>query len=305
MSLQLILPTLALDMDVIVGAIGVVIVVGSMIANWFKTQAEARKQQDTAEGKAGAPRDLDELAARRRAELQAQARAQRQGTAGTQAPGVGGSPGEPGNLTMAERIERARAKEAYRQRAEQMRSGGGSRQEGPAPAERPAAAQAKAQQAAAERRRRELAQAEEQRQRQLAEARRRHAQAEAEAQRGSSPPAARPGRQASSRTRGGRSTQASRRVATQGSVQTKAAASLYDLETAERQAKEKQGIAIEVAKPAPARAASEVIPPQGRLIRGRQLGILLSNQMTLRQAVILKEVFDRPLALRESVSKPV
>jgi hypothetical protein len=80
-------------------------VIGSAISNMKK---QGQKQRKLDEGPAA--EDLEAMAARRRAEL-------RQQMAGR---GGGGTAGEPGNLTMAERIARARAKAQYEQRSQTM-----------------------------------------------------------------------------------------------------------------------------------------------------------------------------------------
>jgi len=302
--------TLALDMDLVVGAIGVVIVVGSMIANWLKSQAEARQQQ----GKSSAdesrpPRDLDELAQRRRAELRQQAEARRRGGAAARGSAGGGiasggsasgGGGEPGNLTMAERIERARAKEAYRERAERLRGAGQS--PGTSPTDRSAHAEGEAERAAAERRRREDLDQQQRRERELAEARRRREQAEAQARAEAQQQRRRA--QQGQGGQGGARRQPRRPSASRAPQPPRRAASTVEtadaMASAQEQARAAQRAAHSAGRTSAGASAPVVTTARAGLVRGRELGILLSNPGTLRQAVIFKEVFDRPLALREA-----
>jgi len=109
-------------------------VVGSWISNLKKQSNEQRKQD---EGPNVA--ELEAIAARRREQLrQTQSRVQSGGGA------AGG--GEPGNLTMAERIARARAKAQYEQRAQRTgQAAGGNQPQVPNEAQRRALAQRQAE----------------------------------------------------------------------------------------------------------------------------------------------------------------
>jgi len=75
---------------------------------------------------------------------------------------------------------------------------------------------------------------------------------------------------------------------------------MHALESAREQAREAQRAMDRVKRSSSEVSAPVVTTARAGLVRGRELGILLSNPGTLRQAVIFKEVFDRPLALRES-----
>ena len=86
-------------------------IVGSMIGN-VKKKSQAQRKRDEGHN----PQQLEEMAARRRAELRQQAGSRMQ-TPGSH-PSGGGD--EPGNLTMAERIARARAKAQYEQRSQRV-----------------------------------------------------------------------------------------------------------------------------------------------------------------------------------------
>ncbi|MEZ6192759.1 MAG: hypothetical protein R3C45_15910 [Phycisphaerales bacterium] len=91
-------------------------VIGSWISN-MKKKGEAQRKRD----ESPASMELEEMAARRREQLRQASRgrahlSQSGGQTGVNSVTPGGG-GEPGNLTMAERIARARAKAQYEQRA--------------------------------------------------------------------------------------------------------------------------------------------------------------------------------------------
>lgn len=91
-------------------------VIGSWIGNIKKQQQELRRRDE-----GSGALELDELAARRREQLRqvSHQRVQASRTAGASGvSGVSGGGGEPGNMTMAERIARARAKAQYEQRTQ-------------------------------------------------------------------------------------------------------------------------------------------------------------------------------------------
>jgi hypothetical protein len=75
---------------------------------------------------------------------------------------------------------------------------------------------------------------------------------------------------------------------------------LHAMESVQEQAREAQQAAERARRSSSGASAPVVTGARAGLVRGRELGILLSNAGTLRQAVIFKEVFDRPLALREA-----
>ncbi|MEM7627763.1 MAG: hypothetical protein AAF333_19390 [Planctomycetota bacterium] len=78
----------------------------------------ARNRAAADSGSGGRP-SLDELTRRKREQLQELARQQRGGAPGAAGGAPGGGEPDPGNMTMAERIARARAKQQYEQRAAQ------------------------------------------------------------------------------------------------------------------------------------------------------------------------------------------
>ena len=89
-------------------------VIGSWISN-MKKKGEAQRKRD--EGPVSM--ELEEMAARRREQLRQASRSRAQASqGGGQSGAYSGGGGEPGNLTMAERIARARAKAQYEQRAQ-------------------------------------------------------------------------------------------------------------------------------------------------------------------------------------------
>lgn len=159
-------------------------IVGSMIGN-VKKKSQAQRKRDEGHN----PQQLEEMAARRRAELRQQAGSRMQ-TPGSH-PSGGGD--EPGNLTMAERIARARAKAQYEQRSQRVQQPEQSAPpQGPNAAQRRALAQrqvelerrrqtTRAQQQAQHRARMQAQQRARQQARQRAQRQRAHAQAQAQA----------------------------------------------------------------------------------------------------------------------------
>ncbi|MCC7146720.1 MAG: hypothetical protein IT443_09760 [Phycisphaeraceae bacterium] len=118
--------TLAADDDwirLVVSAISVVIVFGGWIASQLasiKRQGN-KKEEDQERGPATPARaraaevpNADALARRRQEQLERMIRGQRGATAARQEPG-------PGNLTVNESLQRQKAQEIYRQRAEKLR----------------------------------------------------------------------------------------------------------------------------------------------------------------------------------------
>ena len=124
MNLQM-QPILAVDLlDVAVYGIGAIFVVGSWIVNILQKQAKARKAQERRLSmRSGASTetqldadDIDSIAAKRRAQLREMARQRMQ-----QGGKISASTStEPGNMTMAERVARARAKARYEERAKAL-----------------------------------------------------------------------------------------------------------------------------------------------------------------------------------------
>lgn len=88
-------------------------VIGSWIANMKKKGAEQRKRDE-----GPASMEPQEVAARRREQSRQASRSRVQASQGGSSAGYSAGGAEPGNLTMAERIARARAKAQYEQRAQ-------------------------------------------------------------------------------------------------------------------------------------------------------------------------------------------
>ncbi len=250
--------TLAADLtDFIWIGIVVVSIVGSMIGNVLKQQKEKRDRE------VGGSEELEEMAARRREQLR-QATRQR-GQPQAQAPQTGGTAsGEPGNLTMAERIARARAKAQYQQRGQ---SSGRS------------AEQAQAQAQAQLQRRQRMAQAQQQQQAQQQARQRAQQQARLRAQ-----------QQAQQRAR-------QQRAQAHAQVQAKARQQgtlLHDQLPSQQQPASQPTRTVR----SPRRVKPRPAPVPASAIIGRDTGRVLSHA-NLRQAVILKEILDKPLALRQ------
>ena len=197
--------------DLITWAIIIILVCGGAVFNWIKKQIEeSNRRSGKGGGSAGrGPRggaagregggerggrpSLDEVTARRREQLRELSRQRERGTGasvgaggagGTERAGVGQE--EPSNLTMAERIARARAKQQYEQRRGGSGAGGASegRPEGQRPAARaPQRPEPAADDAASAERDRLLRQADEAREQELAAARARQRVADLERQR--------------------------------------------------------------------------------------------------------------------------
>jgi hypothetical protein len=114
--------------DLISTAILVILLVGGAIFNWVVKMMKER-QEGGGKGKSKNSAGRAEQLARRKAEMQRQMQAQRgaSGRPGQNSRGgvASGGGDEPGNMTMAERIARARAKHEYEQRRSQQ--GGPSR----------------------------------------------------------------------------------------------------------------------------------------------------------------------------------
>ncbi len=100
----------------------VLIAVISIIASVAKKLGES-KPQDGGSSRPSGQASLDELAARRRQQLQELAR-RRQAQLGQQQqpPPPRGAQARPDNLTMSEQMDRQRAQEAYEERARQLRA---------------------------------------------------------------------------------------------------------------------------------------------------------------------------------------
>ncbi len=112
--------TLAVEFEEVIGAaVVIVIMIASAITNWVKKKSEERelrrRRESGMHSRLGGR--LDTVAEKRREQLQQQAQ-QRQHPPME----LTGIDSEPGNLSMAERIARARAKAEYERRAGDLRS---------------------------------------------------------------------------------------------------------------------------------------------------------------------------------------
>jgi len=235
-------------------------VIGSWIGNIKKNQSEQRKRD---EGPGAL--EIEEMAARRREQLKQASRQRAQAN-----PSPGGAADEPGNMTMAERIARARAKAQYEQRAQNTgRQADVSQPQVPNEAQRRALAQ---RQAEAERRQQAAAQAQQRAQHQAQQQSRQQAQQRARQQRAQAHARA----QAQARRRGTLLHEPSP-VPEQTSSTTRR---LVPSKPDKRRKPARQ--------PVPVPIADDVIP-RGPLSRA-----------DLRRAIILKEILDKPIALRET-----
>ena len=239
-----------------------------------KSQNQRARNRAAADTSTGRRPTLEEVTQRKRQELQNLARQQRgDSVAGGRPPADGGA--DPGNMTMAERIARARAKQQYEQRAAQAGQGRAASASGsasPAPRSAPSRSGTNAQQRRAEALRQKLEAR--RRQQQQALARRQQQIQQAKAQRPSRP-AAPPRRPAPvSDGMGDRPDheEVHRRVA--------------NLE-------ETPPLKIGSARRRSETAAS-----------GRGVGLNFAKLSTadLRRAFILKEVLDRPVAERDPLA---
>ncbi|MEM6334725.1 MAG: hypothetical protein AAF823_15435 [Planctomycetota bacterium] len=292
------------------GAIIVLLAVfGPIIANVLKEAGKAndrRKASESSDGDGRTSRErLDDLAARRRAELSGRAQAGL-GTGGGAPAG-----GDPGNLTMAERIARARAKAQYERRsADLSRAAGGAGRTSDDPivlddgddarvaelerrraaeldrrrvAEREAAArrEADARRAAAERRRA----AEAQRQREAADRASQQRQRQGQSQRSSSRSSSGSGSgsgsgagSSSGRRRGAGIGKIDGDAISRGEVGTGKGASRLENAIGDGRSKSRRG---------------------GRGGEAKLLGVRLTRR-TMRHAVLLREVLDKPVSMREN-----
>lgn len=267
--------------------IAVVVTAGSAIGNWMKQRAEREQAQKAADrrrhaaGSTGSG-DLDDVASRRREQLrQMSQQRQTQGNAGRAGATSGGTSGggEPTNLTMAERIARARAKAQYEQRAEGLRDRGRSESARTArPAEEsPAAATSRREQAELEARRRQQVA-----QRDASEARAREQQRRA-------------AQQAQQRQRQ-QAAQRQQQLAQQQAATLRRQRELQSMAVAEDHGPIDAGESV-VHRHVP---DAEALPVP-ELIQAESVSLSKMNRASWRRAIILKEVIDRPVALREFV----
>jgi len=238
-------------------------VVGSWIGNIKKQQQEQRKRD---EGPGAL--ELAEMAARRREQLRQASRQRTQAnTSG------GGLTGEPGNLTMAERIARARAKAQYEQRTQDAgQRAEASQRQVPNEAQRRVLAQ---RQAELEHRRQAASS--------QAQQRSQH-QAQQQAQRRGSQQA----RQRATQQRAQAHAQAQARARRSGRlIHAPSAAPEPTTSTTHRLVTDSPTKRKPTAQPVLVPVTDDTIP-RGPLSRA-----------DLRRAVILKEILDKPIALRD------
>lgn len=289
--------TLAFDWGELIG-IGIILLVtfGSAVGSWLKKQAEAREAARRQERGLMSPHTLDEegnppartdrvatmgdAASQRREQLRELARQRAQmhvgGQRGGAAVGGGRGPaGQPQNLTMAERIARARAQEEYARRADDLQ----------AQAER-ARREAQVQQAQDEAVRRQRQAAREKMQREAAARQRAAQQQRARAQQQQQQASARP-----------RRSQTQRPAAPIRQVGQAAAGGATAMPSAEARRRQQ-------AKPSAARRSSRRVtaaaPAEASLVAGPSpLNLASMARQSLRDAFVLKEILDRPVGMRE------
>ncbi len=242
---------------VIVGAT----IVGSAIGN-MKKKSQAQRKRDEGHN----PEQLEQMAARRREQLREASRGRMQTSAGGGDASAGG--GDPTNLTMAERIARARAKAQYEQRSERSTQ--------PAPQEpNEAQRRALAQREAELQRRREAARAQQQAQ----ERARQQAQAQQRAR-----------QQAQQRARQQQAHTRARQQARQRGVLVHEHVVVPDpSESTTRRT---------VPTRKPRRASTQPVQLQPMPFSGSAITGNLSRD-DLRKAIVLNEVLGKPVSLRE------
>lgn len=240
-------------------------VVGSMVGNLKKKSNDQRKLD---EGPNAA--ELEQMAARRREQLRQASQSRAQVSAEGQA---GRASGEPGNLTMAERIARARAKAQYEQRAQ-----GDGHPSQPQQSQVPNAAQRLAL---------EQRQAELERQQQAA-----RAQQQAQQQ----------ARQQAQQSAKQQAQQQTRRQQAQAHARAQAQAR-------QRGTLIHENVAVAEPTESTTRRIVKDRPVKGRTLQSTQpvqtgaLGPINSGSMSLgelRRAIVLNEVLGKPIAMRES-----
>lgn len=281
--------------------IAILVIFGPIVANVIRSINQAQKrQQGSPPPDADVPPPsrrsrLDDMAARRRAEL-----------GGGRPSGAGG--GDPANMTMAERIARARAQAQYQQRSDEMTRGGPSRPgadeveieivevDDPFASEIEAERRRREQDAELARRRaqeRQRAEAAERRRREQAEADR---QARLRRQQAERSRQTEPSRRESSPRRP-RQTQAQRSSPRRSSALTRrsSAAGIGDLD-ADAITRGEVGTG-QSAKRMHGEGGQSSGAPGGAAVFGVRL-----TRRTMRHAVVLREILDPPVALRQSSS---
>lgn len=283
--------------ELIIGAIGLLILFGGWIANRLKEMHEARERSETelrsGEVKEVEQTDLDRVAAERREQLRRMARSRAGGGDGAAAAGGGGGGGGSGdlsreelaNLSMAERIARARA-------ASRARSSGEGAWHSPNWEQQQREVQRRAQQRDYERRQREeqerraiQREAETQAEQRRAEARRR-AQAQAHAEQ-------RPQRQRTSASQRQRTQQPSRPSSLAPSTRGRRQPAPASIAAGEGKPSVRRGLE-DLGRSARQEAIRQMHAPNARTTRLLEL----LQGPSLRDAILMKEILDRPTALR-------
>jgi len=254
------------------GIIFLVIIIGGWVIKAIAAANENKSKGGSRPDRSGQPRvDYEELAERRRQELQQQAQQRRAQQGRGPSPQAQVPQRDPATMSMAERIEMAR------QRASQQGGGQAGRSQVDQQAEALRRAQAEARQSAdaqAERARQE--QAARQRQQQQ----RQQQQHQRRVQQQNQPP---PGRAATQRA---------------------ASAKRRDLSHVSEDAQRKHDESHQRVLSATSARAAALQENRGRRKRSSSGGDLLDfsklNRKSLRQAIVLKEILDVPVALRDT-----
>lgn len=260
--------TLAAWQDWIWIVVMAAVMLGSALSNLKKKSQEQRKRDE-----GDSVQDLEQMAARRREELRQATRSPAQAT---MRPGGQSGGAEPGNLTMAERIARARAKAQYEQRAQ-----AGAQRGQPAMPQEPNEAQrrALAQRRAEIERRQQAANAQQQAQQRARQQAQQQARLKAQQQaqaRARAQAQAHARAQAQARQRG---TLLHEQVVTPEPTESTTRRLVTDATTSKRSS-----------------PIDSVLRPRGSVIGP---GASISRN-DLRKAIIFKEVLGQPVALRDS-----
>ncbi|MEM9252452.1 MAG: hypothetical protein AAGB29_08895 [Planctomycetota bacterium] len=271
------------------GIIVVLVFLGPVIASIIRSIAKA--QQDSSDEGGPEPSPREDLAARRRAELSGRGASARTG-------------GDPSNMTMAERIARARAKAQYEQRSSDLTRGVGrtpvdevevelvetdDRSDAFEQAEQRRREQAAAMERRREAERRQAEMAEQRRRQQQAEVARREARERRQAeqaraqQQSQQSPSRQQGRQASQPRQGQQFQRPSRRRRP-SAIENDGSAT-----DAIRQGE------VGTGKTAPGMAGTST----GSGGKASVFGVRLTRR-TMRHAIVLREILDPPVSLRES-----
>ncbi len=245
-------------------------VIGSWIGNLKKQSNEQRKRDEGPNAL-----ELNEMAARRREQLRQASRGRAQGVGGESAGGQSGrASGVPGNMTMAERIARARAKAQYEQRGQDT---GHSAQRSQAQVPNEAQRRTLAQRQAEREHRREAAHAQQQAQQRARQQAQQRAQQQTQQQ--------------TRRQRAQAHARAQAQARQRGALIHEVVAVPEPTESTTRR----------IVKDRPVK--SRVTQTPQKTPQGGSVGPVLSGSMSrseLRRAIVLNEVLGKPIAMRES-----